>query len=143
MGWAFVKRRMTAELGSDWQGKFAAFEHKPIHTIIFACDAGMGSSAMGASGLASWSLRRPNSPGWLPHAPAIGRCNRDRVRGSTRAGRKQPVRGQRIAQIDQPAAIVGTAGRILRQTRIAVARIERKQRRQRDRAAPTLMSVTS
>jgi predicted unusual protein kinase regulating ubiquinone biosynthesis (AarF/ABC1/UbiB family) len=29
MGWAFVKRRMTAELGTDWQQKFAAFEHKP------------------------------------------------------------------------------------------------------------------
>jgi predicted unusual protein kinase regulating ubiquinone biosynthesis (AarF/ABC1/UbiB family) len=29
MGWAFVKRRMNAELGSDWQKKFAAFEHQP------------------------------------------------------------------------------------------------------------------
>src|SRR5438552_7947082 len=29
MGWAFVKRRMTAELGPDWQQKFAAFEHHP------------------------------------------------------------------------------------------------------------------
>ncbi|MDE2374906.1 MAG: AarF/ABC1/UbiB kinase family protein [Hyphomicrobiales bacterium] len=29
MGWAFVKRRMTAELGPDWQGKFASFEHHP------------------------------------------------------------------------------------------------------------------
>src|SRR5437763_9482913 len=29
MGWAFVKRRMMAELGADWQGKFAEFEHKP------------------------------------------------------------------------------------------------------------------
>jgi predicted unusual protein kinase regulating ubiquinone biosynthesis (AarF/ABC1/UbiB family) len=29
MGWAFVKRRMTAELGPDWQNKFAAFEHHP------------------------------------------------------------------------------------------------------------------
>ena len=29
MGWAFVKRRMTAELGLDWQGKFASFEHHP------------------------------------------------------------------------------------------------------------------
>jgi predicted unusual protein kinase regulating ubiquinone biosynthesis (AarF/ABC1/UbiB family) len=29
MGWAFVKRRMTAELGSGWQGRFAAFEHAP------------------------------------------------------------------------------------------------------------------
>ena len=29
MGWAFVKRRMTAELGADWQQKFADFEHHP------------------------------------------------------------------------------------------------------------------
>ena len=29
MGWAFVKRRMVAELGADWQSKFAAFEHQP------------------------------------------------------------------------------------------------------------------
>jgi predicted unusual protein kinase regulating ubiquinone biosynthesis (AarF/ABC1/UbiB family) len=29
MGWAFVKRRMDAELGTDWQRKFASFEHHP------------------------------------------------------------------------------------------------------------------
>jgi len=29
MGWAFVKRRMQAELGPDWQAKFSAFEHHP------------------------------------------------------------------------------------------------------------------
>ncbi len=29
MGWAFVKRRMGAELGPDWQKKFASFEHHP------------------------------------------------------------------------------------------------------------------
>jgi predicted unusual protein kinase regulating ubiquinone biosynthesis (AarF/ABC1/UbiB family) len=29
MGWAFVKRRMIAELGADWQTKFASFEHHP------------------------------------------------------------------------------------------------------------------
>jgi predicted unusual protein kinase regulating ubiquinone biosynthesis (AarF/ABC1/UbiB family) len=29
MGWAFVKRRMQAELGADWQTKFASFEHHP------------------------------------------------------------------------------------------------------------------
>lgn len=29
MGWAFVKRRMTAELGANWQEKFASFEHHP------------------------------------------------------------------------------------------------------------------
>lgn len=29
MGWAFVKRRMNAELGVDWQAKFKSFEHRP------------------------------------------------------------------------------------------------------------------
>jgi predicted unusual protein kinase regulating ubiquinone biosynthesis (AarF/ABC1/UbiB family) len=29
MGWAFVKRRMTAELGADWPSRFKAFEHAP------------------------------------------------------------------------------------------------------------------
>ena len=29
MGWAFVKRRMQAELGADWQKRFGAFEHQP------------------------------------------------------------------------------------------------------------------
>jgi len=29
MGWAFVKRRMSAELGPDWQKKFSSFEHQP------------------------------------------------------------------------------------------------------------------
>ena len=27
MGWAFVRRRMAAELGPDWQKRFASFEH--------------------------------------------------------------------------------------------------------------------
>jgi len=29
MGWGFVKRRMMAELGPDWQRKLASFEHHP------------------------------------------------------------------------------------------------------------------
>ncbi|HYZ43345.1 MAG TPA: AarF/ABC1/UbiB kinase family protein, partial [Xanthobacteraceae bacterium] len=29
MGWAFVRRRMSAELGPEWQHKFSAFEHHP------------------------------------------------------------------------------------------------------------------
>lgn len=29
MGWAFVKRRMTAELGAGWQQRFGRFEHQP------------------------------------------------------------------------------------------------------------------
>merc|ERR1712185_624149 len=28
MGWTFVKRRMKAELGPDWQGRFAEFERE-------------------------------------------------------------------------------------------------------------------
>jgi predicted unusual protein kinase regulating ubiquinone biosynthesis (AarF/ABC1/UbiB family) len=29
MGWAFVKRRMMAELGAGWQDRFSSFEHHP------------------------------------------------------------------------------------------------------------------
>jgi predicted unusual protein kinase regulating ubiquinone biosynthesis (AarF/ABC1/UbiB family) len=29
MGWAFVKRRMTTELGAGWESKFKSFEHHP------------------------------------------------------------------------------------------------------------------
>jgi len=29
MGWAFVKRRMRAELGGDWQAKFDSFDREP------------------------------------------------------------------------------------------------------------------
>ncbi|MGU3494690.1 ABC1 kinase family protein [Xanthobacteraceae bacterium A53D] len=29
MGWAFVRRRMMAELGRDWETRFSSFEHKP------------------------------------------------------------------------------------------------------------------
>src|SRR3954454_3011092 len=29
LGWSFVKRRMTAELGPDWVEKFESFEHHP------------------------------------------------------------------------------------------------------------------
>ncbi|CAN5413460.1 AarF/ABC1/UbiB kinase family protein [soil metagenome] len=31
MGWAFVRRRMAAELGADWQSKFASFEKTAAH----------------------------------------------------------------------------------------------------------------
>ncbi|MEJ1160976.1 ABC1 kinase family protein [Prosthecomicrobium sp. N25] len=31
MGWAFVKRRMIAELGPGWEKRFASFEHQPAH----------------------------------------------------------------------------------------------------------------
>jgi predicted unusual protein kinase regulating ubiquinone biosynthesis (AarF/ABC1/UbiB family) len=31
MGWPFVRRRMAAELGPDWQGRFASFEQEAAH----------------------------------------------------------------------------------------------------------------
>lgn len=31
MGWPFVKRRMRAELGADWQGRFAEFDKTAAH----------------------------------------------------------------------------------------------------------------
>jgi predicted unusual protein kinase regulating ubiquinone biosynthesis (AarF/ABC1/UbiB family) len=31
MGWPFVKRRMAAELGPDWQKRFKIFEHQAAH----------------------------------------------------------------------------------------------------------------
>src|SRR6185436_17128811 len=31
MGWAFVHRRMAAELGPDWQTRFADFSHEAAH----------------------------------------------------------------------------------------------------------------
>lgn len=31
MGWPFVKRRMRAELGADWQSKFGSFEKEAAH----------------------------------------------------------------------------------------------------------------
>ncbi|MBL8908008.1 MAG: AarF/ABC1/UbiB kinase family protein [Rhizobiales bacterium] len=31
MGWAFVKRRMAAELGRDWQSKYSSFSHEAAH----------------------------------------------------------------------------------------------------------------
>lgn len=31
MGWAFVRRRMAAELGPDWQSRFASFSHEAAH----------------------------------------------------------------------------------------------------------------
>ena len=46
MGWAFVKRRMNAELGPDWQNRFADFEHVARH----AASLGQVHRAAGTDG---------------------------------------------------------------------------------------------
>ncbi len=48
MGWAFVKRRMTAELGADWQSRFTSFEHERAA----AASLGQVHRATGANGRA-------------------------------------------------------------------------------------------
>src|SRR3954462_10032306 len=42
MGWAFVKRRMGAELGPGWQKKFASFEHHPAPAASLGQDDNPG-----------------------------------------------------------------------------------------------------
>lgn len=46
MGWAFVRRRMTAELGPDWASRFASFDHEPSH----AASLGQVHRALGDDG---------------------------------------------------------------------------------------------
>ncbi len=50
MGWAFVKRRMKAELGPDWQSRFAEFEH----TAAAAASLGQVHRATGARRPRCW-----------------------------------------------------------------------------------------
>jgi predicted unusual protein kinase regulating ubiquinone biosynthesis (AarF/ABC1/UbiB family) len=46
MGWPFVKRRMAAELGPDWQKRFKSFEHQAAH----AASLGQVHRAVGHDG---------------------------------------------------------------------------------------------
>ncbi|HEV2336681.1 MAG TPA: AarF/ABC1/UbiB kinase family protein [Stellaceae bacterium] len=46
MGWPFVRRRMMGELGPDWQGRFASFEHEAAR----AASLGQVHRAVGLEG---------------------------------------------------------------------------------------------
>ncbi|MGR4864281.1 ABC1 kinase family protein [Caulobacter sp. LARHSG274] len=48
MGWPFVRRRMAAELGPDWQGRFQSFEHE----AAAAASLGQVHRAVGPDGRA-------------------------------------------------------------------------------------------
>jgi len=48
MGWAFVRRRMAAELGEDWQGRFKSFDRVAAH----AASLGQVHRAVGSDGAA-------------------------------------------------------------------------------------------
>ncbi|MBY0431092.1 MAG: AarF/ABC1/UbiB kinase family protein, partial [Rhodospirillales bacterium] len=59
MGWSFVKRRMASELGSDWQKRFAAFEHE----AAAAASLGQVHRAKGLDGRAlACKLQYPDMP---------------------------------------------------------------------------------
>jgi predicted unusual protein kinase regulating ubiquinone biosynthesis (AarF/ABC1/UbiB family) len=57
MGWAFVKRRMAAELGPDWQARFKTFEHE----AAAAASLGQVHRAVGLDGrLLACKLQYPD-----------------------------------------------------------------------------------
>jgi predicted unusual protein kinase regulating ubiquinone biosynthesis (AarF/ABC1/UbiB family) len=57
MGWRFVKRRMRSELGSDWQTRFASFEHE----AAAAASLGQVHKAVGHDGrLLACKLQYPD-----------------------------------------------------------------------------------
>jgi predicted unusual protein kinase regulating ubiquinone biosynthesis (AarF/ABC1/UbiB family) len=69
MGWAFVKRRMGAELGPGWQKKFASFEHHPAPPLRSA--RSIAPAPMAAAILpASCNIRTCNRRSRRPAAAA-------------------------------------------------------------------------
>lgn len=57
MGWPFVRRRMAAELGRDWQGRFREFEHE----AAAAASLGQVHKAVGPDGrLLACKLQYPD-----------------------------------------------------------------------------------
>ncbi len=78
MGWAFVKRRMSAELGPDWEKKFQSFEHRPAA----AASLGQVHRARALDGqMLACKLQYPDNrlldSAFLPAGPSpVCRCQR-------------------------------------------------------------------
>ena len=103
MGWAFVKRRMQAELGADWQKKFASFEHHPAAAASLGQVHRATSLDGDAAGLQAAICRHAVGGRGRPEAARRAVCDSPPVRSGDRhprdhqGNRRADARGTRLS----------------------------------------------